>query len=97
MPVGPVLCKPSCKGGMAVRVETGINMEGNDLKGKRHDAPTDQQNLKQNKAVHAAGNGHPHARAGMKHPGLLHEFAGQPHAALLGISERKAGHGRLEG
>ena len=97
VPLDPVFREPGRERGMAVRVETGIDVQGNNFKRKRHNAPADQQNLEQDKAVHAAGNGHTHARAGMKHSGLLHEFAGQPHAAFLGIGKGKAGHGRLEG
>ena len=70
---------------MALRIETGVEMDGHDLETEGHDALPDVQGLEQHEAVHPAGNGHADAAAGPDHACPLHGLAGALDADLLRI------------
>ena len=80
-----VLREPGGQRHMALRIETGIEMDGHDLETEGHDALPDMQGLEQHEAVHPAGNGHADAATGPDHAGLLHGLAGALDADLLRI------------
>lgn len=78
---------------MALRRKAGVQVQGHDLKTKRHNAPAYFERLEQHETVHAAGYCHAHAAAGPEHAGLLHGFACAFDADFLGKGTFLPAHG----